>query len=322
MARKKKIKGLPNLKETSSLNRRKFVQWSSLVAFTTVFFSNYSFGNIYKAITKCIPTTADILGPFYKSGAPFTTILADINEPGERLFINGTLFTSDCITPIEDALIDVWHANDSGAYDSSNNYNLRGKMKTDANGQYSFETILPGAYDIGGGQFRPKHIHVKASAQSHADLTTQLYFQGDPFIPSDPWASDPDAIDRIIPLTKDVNNNWKGEFDIILDSNTGLGKTKKLDKLGYLMQNVPNPFSDFTNINYTVFIKSKVEISIYDLKGSLIKKLVYKKMVPGRFIVKWDCSHQNGSKVSNGIYICRFLMNNKNVNNIRMLVQK
>ena len=304
------------------LNRRKFLQRGSLAALASIFLSKFSFGKIYRAIVRCLPTTADILGPFYKSGAPFTTKLADINEPGDRLFIKGNVFTSDCITPIEDALLDVWHADDAGVYDTSNNYNLRGKMKTDVNGEYSYETILPGAYDIGGGQFRPKHIHIKASAQGHTDLTTQLYFQGDPFIPTDPWASDPDAVNRIIPLTKDIDNNWQGEFDIILDSNTGIDESKKLGDLGYLLQNVPNPFSDFTSINYGVFRKGDVDISIYDIKGSLIKKLVYKKMVPGRFTIEWDCTNQNGSKVPNGIYICRFAINNNNVKNIRMLVQK
>ena len=125
----------------------------------------------------------------------------------------------------------------------------------------------------------------------------------------------------IIPLTKNGNNDWVGAFDIILDSNTGIEEFKKSNELGYIMQNVPNPIAEYTNINYGVFRKSDVNMSIYDLKGSLINNLISKKMIPGRYTVGWNCTNQNGSKVTNGIYICRFLMDNKNVKNIRMLVQ-
>ena len=51
--------------------------------------------------------------------------------------------------------------------------------KTDEHGRYAYTTIVPGHY-LNGVQYRPAHIHLKASAAAHAPLTTQLYFAGDP----------------------------------------------------------------------------------------------------------------------------------------------
>ena len=45
---------------------------------------------------------------------------------------------------------------------------------------------------------------------------TQLYFEGDAEITTDPWASENDAIDRIIPLIEDTDGNKAGTFDIKL----------------------------------------------------------------------------------------------------------
>ena len=65
--------------------------------------------------------------------------------------------------------LDVWNATDTGCYESfegcpapaghPEQYRLRGKMTTDAEGRYSFETILPGAY-LNGSKYRPRHIHI------------------------------------------------------------------------------------------------------------------------------------------------------------------
>ncbi|PCH69777.1 MAG: catechol 1,2-dioxygenase, partial [Bacteroidetes bacterium] len=65
-----------------------------------------------------------------------------------------------------------------------------------------------------GDKNRPSHIHFKITASDHEELVTQLYFEGDPDIDSDPWASDKDAEDRIITLDEDSDGNKSGIFDI------------------------------------------------------------------------------------------------------------
>jgi len=70
-------------------------------------------------------------------------------------------------------------------------------MLTDQQGNYEFETIMPGRYAIPPGLpglekyegvMRPAHIHFRVSEPIHVPLTTQLYFKGDPNIANDPWA--------------------------------------------------------------------------------------------------------------------------------------
>ncbi|MGH2721511.1 MAG: catechol 1,2-dioxygenase, partial [Actinomycetota bacterium] len=77
-------------------------------------------------------------------------------------------------------------------------YNLRGRIKTDEDGRYEVRTVLPSPYEIpktgatgkllhalGRHAFRPGHIHFKVSCGNFRPLTTQLYFEGDPWLGSD-----------------------------------------------------------------------------------------------------------------------------------------
>jgi len=101
-------------------------------------------------------------------------------------------------------------------YDNdSPEFKFRGRMKTYENGQYRFETLLPGPYPIRpGGPLRPKHVHFKVTPPSGESLTTQMYFAGDPYNRQDPFY-DPS-------LESDVKKNgagtWQGTFDIALMS--------------------------------------------------------------------------------------------------------
>ncbi|MBI3073148.1 MAG: hypothetical protein HYY84_13630 [Deltaproteobacteria bacterium] len=159
----------------------------------------------------CRRTAANIQGPFYRRGAPNRTELAPSSEPGDRLTISGRVTGPDCRTAIERAVVDVWQADASGAYDNASTaYRLRGVMLTDAAGRYAFSTVFPGYY-LNGANYRPAHIHYTISAPGYRPLTTQLYFQGDPYIPIDPFV----LPSLVIPLDK-RSTPWRGVFDIVL----------------------------------------------------------------------------------------------------------
>src|SRR5215467_14202323 len=58
---------------------------------------------------ECVLTPNDILGPMYNYGAPmFQKKLATDDEPGERLILAGTVYSSDCRTPLPKTLIEIW----------------------------------------------------------------------------------------------------------------------------------------------------------------------------------------------------------------------
>jgi catechol 1,2-dioxygenase len=132
----------------------------------------------------CLVTEDNILGPFYKAGAPFRREIHD-GVAGDRLILSGTVYGCDCVTPLAGAEVDVWQADSHGAYDNTG-YTLRGRAITDALGRYEFEGVLPGFY-LNGATYRPRHVHYKVGHADGVPLTTQLYFQGDPYIPTDPF---------------------------------------------------------------------------------------------------------------------------------------
>jgi len=115
------------------------------------------------------PTPRDIEGPFYKSGAPTRSMLAEPGAKADKLVLSGRVLTRDC-QPVPGALLDFWHADEKGEYDNRG-YRYRGKVTADHEGRYRLETILPAIYPG-----RPRHIHVKAQAPGGKPLTTQIYF--------------------------------------------------------------------------------------------------------------------------------------------------
>ena len=150
-------------------------------------------------------TDCNVEGPVYVEGAPELqapyVLPQRADEPGTRLVFSGTVRGCDG-TPLADALLDVWQANGAGEYSHFNpdvpEYNLRGKLRTDADGRFEFATVMPSEYPIplGGstGQLlaalgrtgiRPGHIHFKLSHPAVKPLTTQIYFEGDPYLNND-----------------------------------------------------------------------------------------------------------------------------------------
>ncbi|MFT5778169.1 MAG: catechol 1,2-dioxygenase [Crocinitomicaceae bacterium] len=162
-------------------------------------------------------TTNDILGPFYREGAPNRSDLTFAGLPGSHVEIKGQVFKSDCITPLENALVEIWHCDTEGTYDNdSDDFKHRAVWTTNKAGEYSFTTILPGKYK-NGGLFRPAHVHFRLTSPVTKELVSQIYFTGDPHIAKDPWASKKEANFRILPvILEDTKGNLAVNFDIYL----------------------------------------------------------------------------------------------------------
>lgn len=207
------------------LSRRLFLH-SSAVIFGGGLLADVAFA----AQQVCRLTESEILGPFYRFGAPSRRRLAGPDEPGDRLVLSGTVFSSDCRTPLPGALIEVWQTNHAGVYDTNKpgnfteatTFHLRGILYTNEKGQYEIETIVPGRYPIPpnlpglekyAGLTRPAHIHVRVMESLHVPVTTQIYFKGDPFIAKDPWAGHKPSL--AINL-KQEGKLRRGVFDVIL----------------------------------------------------------------------------------------------------------
>jgi len=166
----------------------------------------------------CVPTRSDVLGPFFLAGAPMRAVIADANEPGERLAMAGRVVGADCITPVAGVHVDVWQADRDGNYhDATEQYRLRGVVTTDADGAFMIDTIVPGSYVQGTGP-RPAHVHFTFTHPQHRTLTTQIYFAGDPYLaPVDSCTTcGSDDTERILARTGDAITGWAAAFEIKL----------------------------------------------------------------------------------------------------------
>jgi len=82
----------------------------------------------------------------------------------------------------------------------------------------------------------------------------------------------------------------------------------QLPKSFALSQNFPNPFNPQTMIKFDIPVNDRavgVNVSVYDLRGRLIKKLVDEDMESGRYSVIWDGTTEYGETVSSGVYFYR-----------------
>jgi protocatechuate 3,4-dioxygenase beta subunit len=217
---------------------------------------------------ECFSTTLDLYGqgPFYTANAPelIDGQLAPEDEPGTRLIVTGLVKTLDCLSVIPNTLIDIWHADDAGAYDNLG-FHLRGKTYSNTQGFYMIDTILPGKY-LNGANYRPSHIHFKITPPGFPMLTTQLYFEGDVDIPIDAAASvtsgNFDATHRIIPISLNEQGQYEGTWDIVLNGEGVLEVSDLHLTKGMIYSVSPNPFSNQVEIFYGVFQSAKVGIQI------------------------------------------------------------
>lgn len=118
------------------------------------------------------PTPAQTEGPYFTPNSPERGMLREADTAGTPIVLAGAVFTRSC-QPVAGALVELWHANDAGEYDNEGFW-LRGHQFTDADGRYSFETIVPGLYPG-----RTRHFHLKFQAANNPVLTTQFYFPGE-----------------------------------------------------------------------------------------------------------------------------------------------
>ncbi|MGH8000981.1 MAG: dioxygenase, partial [Brasilonema sp.] len=143
-------------------------------------------------------TESNLEGPVYVLDAPERNMgdRLGIDHDGNTLFLSGHVLDRNN-KPIANALLDVWQSNSKGLYDlhdaSQAKGNFRGRFRTNSDGSYSIETVVPVGYTIpssgpcgevlqllGRHTQRAAHIHFKLSAAGYIPLTTQIHIDGDP----------------------------------------------------------------------------------------------------------------------------------------------
>ena len=168
-------------------------------------------------------TEDNILGPYYRPGAPMRGKVTPPLEPGTVLLIRGRVWGLDTRRPLAGAVIDLWQADHQGRYDNDdpdhppaeNVFMNRCRLLTDDTGYYEYETIHPGAYQLGPETWRPPHVHYLVRARGYQRLITQLYFRGDEHQRADRFIK-PSLVIDLARVRRGEAAFEVGTFDIVL----------------------------------------------------------------------------------------------------------
>ncbi|MCK4653958.1 MAG: T9SS type A sorting domain-containing protein [Candidatus Cloacimonetes bacterium] len=100
----------------------------------------------------------------------------------------------------------------------------------------------------------------------------------------------------------------------------------QLPVVNFQLSNYPNPFNPETKISFSIAgsddREKNVSITIYNIKGQRVKKLVKEKMKLGRYFIIWNSKDQNGKPVSSGIYFYQLDVEGKTRKTCKMLLLK
>jgi len=154
---------------------------------------------------KTLPgaTEATVLGPFFAHGAKDYGYGADLREgatmKGEDVWVSGRVLGTDG-KPVPSAVLDIWQAKADGIYDvqTGGEFELRGRVKANAKGEYAFASYKPKFYSIPmdgpvgdlinsttNNHMRPAHMHAIVSAPGYQQVITHVFVQGDPYLDGD-----------------------------------------------------------------------------------------------------------------------------------------
>jgi protocatechuate 3,4-dioxygenase beta subunit len=161
--------------------------------------------------------------------APSSIVVAAPEEPGERLVVTGRVMNGTKL--IAGASVYVFHTDAKGRYatdrsgpDAELDPRLHGAMRTDAQGQYRYETIRPVGYNNGAA-----HVHYVVVAAGYKPRLFDLWFQDDPILVARRQAEEPEiplslrrtphykaAPDGIVirPVTRDAAGVWHAVRDL------------------------------------------------------------------------------------------------------------
>jgi hypothetical protein len=105
----------------------------------------------------------------------------------------------------------------------------------------------------------------------------------------------PDIVTEIVITAVDINQNESEYSDLV--STDGLSVENVIPEEFDLFSCYPNPFNPITSISYSIPSTENVEISVYNIDGTLEDQLFSGLQVAGHYKLDW-----NASIKSSGIY--------------------
>lgn len=78
-----------------------------------------------------------------------------------------------------------------------------------------------------------------------------------------------------------------------------------------LCQNYPNPFNPETTIEYHLPQTSEVVLTVFNVQGCQVRRLVHGVKAAGFHTARWDAKNELGQSVASGVYIYRIEAHSK-----------
>ena len=105
---------------------------------------------------------------------------------------------------------------------------------------------------------------------------------------------------------KQIDTDGSFEYSQVISAKVGL-----IEKFA-LQQNFPNPFNPTTIIHYQIpetpensSARYQTRLTIYNLLGVEVRKLVAEEKPPGVYSVLWNGKNDGGLEVPSGVYVYR-----------------
>lgn len=183
-------------------------------------------------------TGSQTIGPFFNTALlragdnDLTCRQADgPRAEGEVVELRGRVFDGDG-APCLSVLVEIWQADAAGKYgdESDPNFAGFGRHVTDADGNYSFTTVIPGPVPGKGNAWQAPHISLSLFASGLLKrVTTRVYFPNEATNDDDPVLSgiSEDAVRATLIAKEAASASPRTfEFDVILQ---GKGETAFFD---------------------------------------------------------------------------------------------
>ncbi|MCB9744924.1 MAG: hypothetical protein H6741_29080 [Alphaproteobacteria bacterium] len=136
-------------------------------------------------LETCPRTPPSSEGPFYREGTPFRENFDVRGEDATHIIVTGRIVAEETCEPVPGAGLIVWHATPLEIYDNGEDFHCRGRVACDEQGYFCFYTCRPPPYPNGDNTgWLAAHFHIHVAVGDRIVHTTQLYFEGDPYLES------------------------------------------------------------------------------------------------------------------------------------------
>jgi len=108
-------------------------------------------------------------------------------------------------------------------------------------------------------------------------------------------------------------------INFLLGITTITSLTELMNNEAFSVMNYPNPFTSFTNFEFSLRESGNVQFEIFDELGRLVHNESSEQLAAGKHIKTWDATNHQGNRVKSGMYFYK-LTSGENVNSGKFLL--